>query len=737
MNKKTTSPQEAGIEAIRQIYANVESDKGCRNYSQGKLLRLIKPVRSACNIFTEGDPLMGCLNIIGKHEKIQFKGTKRNDPKYSQLENILVASRIKGRKIALQSNWYESDGGAYLAFYKEDHSPVALIPKSNGYSAYDCKNKKVIDAVNKAALFATEAYTFFTPFAEGKLTPKSLLSFGTSFIWKDLIYFFLIGIIGALLALTIPVLTGHIFDETIPDSSVGELEQILLLLLTAALSMSILSFAQGLSVLRLEGKLNYKMQVAVWDRLLSLKVRFFSKYAAGDLAERSMGIDKIRGVLSGSVLTALISFIFSIFYLALLFYYSTKLAVAALILGLIIVVFTVIMSYYGFKHIKIIRYLEVVLSGFLFQVINGVSKIRLTGSNERVFSQWVGRYSIQQKHYISKRNINVAGEVFTAFFPIFSAIIIFWQVHKLLLDGSSDFTVGDYISFNNAFLCFQGAMLRISMATVPLLTISPIYSTFKPIVEAESEYTKGDEEPGELSGTVTVSNLSFRYDNDQPMVLDDISFKINPGEYVALVGGSGSGKSTLLRLLLRFEEPVLGQIFLDNKDISQLNILAVRKQMGVVLQNGKLMPGTILYNIIGNSNLTEQDAWEAAHQAGCAREIEELKDKMHTEIAQGNTLLSGGQVQRIIIARALAKKPRILFFDEATSALDNITQEVVSDSIDRMDATRIVIAHRLSTIMNADRIIVLDKGHLVEQGTYTELLGQSGYFAELAKRQIL
>lgn len=725
-------------DAIRQVYANAENTEGNRRYAYASLVALIDPLTSKKEVFSNPDPLMGCLELIGRHEKIKFKKAGVAGDNAQALNGILLASKVRSRTAVLADNWFRHEGGAFLTFAEEKY-PVALIPRSRGgYLAYDYAHKTTekVTRENKAR-FGRKAYSFFTPLAEGKQTAGSLLAFGLSFIKKELAYFFLIGILGAVLALFIPIIMGYIFDHVIPTSSIDELGQILLLLLTVALSKGLLDFAQELSVLRLEGKLNYKLQAAVWDRLLSLKVRFFHRFSAGDLAERSIGIDKIRGILSGSVLTALVSFIFSIFYFFLLFYYSVKLAMVALFLGLTIMIFTVLMSYYAFNHIKIIRYLEVVLSGFLFQIISGIAKIRVTDSQERVFSQWVGRYAVQKKHYLGKRNINVAGEVFSSFFPVFSAAVIFWQVHKLLLSGDTQFTVGNYISFNNAFLYFQLALLQMSMATVPLLTIKPVFDTFKPIIEAESEYAASDEDPGELGGNITVSNLSFRYNDDQPLILENISFKIYQGEYVALVGGSGSGKSTLLRLLLRFEDPLRGQILYDNKDVSKLDIGAVRKQMGVVVQNGKLMPGSILYNIVGHSGLAETDAWEAARKAGCAEEIDKLENKMYTEIVPGDPLLSGGQVQRIIIARAFAKKSKILFFDEATSALDNITQKIVSDSIGRMNATRVVIAHRLSSIINAHRILVLDKGRLVESGTYEELMLKDGYFADLAKRQFL
>jgi ATP-binding cassette subfamily C protein len=724
-------------DSIRQVYTSIESNKGHWNYSHDKLFEIVDPVNKEKESFTEGDPLMGCLKLIGDYEKITFKKPSSSNPHQTPLNNILQFSKVRSLKVSLEDNWYKYNNGAFLCFKKEDDSPVAMIPKGEtAYMAFDYAKKTSVPVKkNNVNDYKSVAYTFFTPFTEKKLTGKSMIKFGFQFVKKELLAAVIIGSIGAIIALFIPIITGYIFDMVIPNSSFSELGQIFILLLTVAVSMGILDFAQAISVLRLEGKLNYKLQSAVWDRLLTLKVRFFHGYSAGDLTERSMGVEKIRGVLSGSVLSALISFIFSLFYLGLLFYYSVKLALVGLALGLTIVGFTIVASYYGFKHVMVIRYLEAVLSGFLFQVVNGINKIRTTNSEERVFSQWTGRYSYQKRHYAAKRKINVAGEVFGAFFPIFSAMFIFITVHQIMWSGDSDFTVGNFISFNNAFFCFQGALLQMSMATVPLLTIKPIFKMFKPIIDAETEFSDKDEDPGEIKGEITISHLSFKYEDYQPLILNDINLKIHQGEYIALVGSSGSGKSTLLRLLMGFEDPNNGRIFFDNKDMTKLDIAALRSQMGIVLQNGSLMNGTILYNIIGNSTLTEEDAWKAAEKAGCAHEINELPEKMYTQVKASESTLSGGQIQRITIARALTKNPKILFFDEATSALDNITQKIITNTLNSMNITRVIVAHRLSTIMDAHMIVALDKGKIVESGTYDELLKKGGFFSELVKRQ--
>ncbi len=726
-------------ETLEQLHATKASNEATSHYSRNKLFGIINHRFIDVNPYTEANPLYECLKQIGKYEKITFKRVMHSRDRFSPLDNILRASEIRCKEVQLSGKWYKRNAGAFLAYKVKDNTPIALIPKGqSAYIAYsnNTKTKEIVNSKN-AKEFQKTVYEFFTPFTSKKITAKSMILFGIQFAKRDLTYFFTLGIISTLIALLIPIATGYIFNSIIPDSRVDGVVQVAIILITLAVSMGILDFAQAISVLRLEGVLTYKLQSAIWDRMLSLKVSFFKKFDAGNLAERSMGIDKIRTVLSGSVLNALISFIFSFFFLGLLFYYSVNLALLGLALGLIIVTFTIVLSYIAFKHIMIIRHLDVVLSGFVYQVISGINKIRVTRSEERAFSQWVGKFAVQQKHYASKKKTNVAGAVFGSFFPIFSAIFIFIVVIHLMSNPSNNFSIGDYIAFNTAFLSFQGALLKMAMATVPLLTTKPLFNMFKPIIEADMEYNDENEDPGDLSGDLSASHLSFRYDENTPLIINDISFNIKAGEYVALVGGSGSGKSTLIRLLLGFEEAHMGQIHYGDKSISNINIRELRSQISVVLQNEKLMAGTILYNIIGNSTLTEEDAWEAAKLAGCYDDINELPEKMHTEVVDGGSTLSGGQVQRIIIASAFVKRNKIIFFDEATSALDNFTQQTVTKSMDNMSATKIVIAHRLSTVMKANRIIVMDMGTIVESGTYKELMMLNGHFTELVKEQLV
>jgi ATP-binding cassette subfamily C protein len=303
--------------------------------------------------------------------------------------------------------------------------------------------------------------------------------------------------------------------------------------------------------------------------------------------------------------------------------------------------------------------------------------------------------------------------------------------------GYMGLTTGSFLAFFVAFNQFLAAVLQLSTTTLSILNVVPLYERAKPILESSPEVDPAKTLPGELSGAIEMSNIVFRYDQDSPLVLRGLTLSVQAGEFVAIIGQSGCGKSTVLRLLLGFEKPESGSIYFDGQDLSGLDVQGVRQQSGVVLQSGRLVAGTILTNIIGSASLTGEDAWEAARMAGMDADIKAMPMGLHTVVSEGGGTLSGGQRQRLMIARAIVNKPRIVLFDEATSALDNETQAIVSRSLESLRATRIVIAHRLSTVINADRIVVLEKGTVVQSGTYQELISQDGLFRELAQRQII
>jgi ATP-binding cassette subfamily C protein len=479
------------------------------------------------------------------------------------------------------------------------------------------------------------------------------------------------------------------------------------------------------------------VQAAVWDRLLSLPVPFFREYSSGDLAMRSLGIVQIRRTLTGSTFTSILSGIFSTFSLALLFYYSWRLALLAC--GLVAIAFLVSVAVGSFqvRYQRQIFKLRGRISGLILQLVIGIAKLRMAGAENRAFGSWTREFSQQKERALQSRRLSNALTVFISVFPIVGLMSIFYyNAYIMAQPGAKPLTTGEFLAFLAAFTQFMTAALMMSSSVISVLNIVPLYERAQPIFHTLPEVSAAKSSPGNLKGDIEISHVTFRYKSNTPPVLRDASMRIEPGRFVAFVGPSGSGKSTVFRLLLGFETPESGAIYYDGQDLAGLDVQEVRRQMGVVLQNGRLVNADIFTNIVGSAPLTMEDAWEAAELAGMEPDIRSMPMGMHTVIGEGGGSLSGGQRQRLMIARAIVGKPRVILFDEATSALDNQTQAIVSRSLERLQATRIVIAHRLSTVINADCIFVMDKGVLVQHGTFQELMDKGGMFRELAKRQL-
>ncbi len=479
------------------------------------------------------------------------------------------------------------------------------------------------------------------------------------------------------------------------------------------------------------------IQAAVWDRVLKLPMAFFKKYSAGDLAVRINGVNTIRQQLSGATVTSILTGIFSGFNFALLFYYSIPLAFLASILVLVAIVITLTLGYLKLRYDRQLTEVMGRISGMVLQHLHGIAKLKVSGAETRAFANWAKDFALQEKLSFKSGTVQNLAEAIFSTLPLLMSIIIFAAIATLTLkQQGAVMTTGEFIAFNSAFGSFLYASLQLSSTIFSVLNLIPIYERAKPILQTLPEGDQLTVDPGELSGGIEVANVSFFYTQDGPATLDNLSIMVAPGEFVAIVGPSGSGKSTLIRQLLGFEKPASGAIYYDGKNLADLDLRAVRRQFGVVLQNGQLLTGDIFTNIVGSSSLTHEDAWEAVRLCGLEEDIKAMPMGMFTMVSEGSSTISGGQRQRILIARAIVHRPRILLFDEATSALDNRTQSVVSKSLEQLKATRIVIAHRLSTIINADRILVMHEGKIVQQGKYEELLNVEGPFKKLAWRQI-
>jgi ATP-binding cassette subfamily C protein len=492
---------------------------------------------------------------------------------------------------------------------------------------------------------------------------------------------------------------------------------------------------------RLQAKMESTIQAATWDRLLDLPVNFFRKYPAGDLADRAAGVDQIQELVSGAGVAAILGSISGLFYVGQMFSYNLTMAFVAVLLTLTYVTTTTVLNYLQLRYQRDELQVRGRISGLVLNLIGGVSKLRVCGAERHAFRVWAEQFAGQRRITFSVGTIqNVAG-TFSSAFPVLSSIAIFLTMVKVMQAAAENntpgMTVGEFVAFNTAYGLFLGAMQALGDSSLSLLRVVPIYERLAPVLTTLPEVDRNKAYPGKLRGGIEISHVKFRYTPDGPFIVNDLSLKIEPGEFVAFVGGSGCGKSTLMRLMLGFEQPTSGSILYDGQDLSTIDVRLLRQQLGVVLQISRVMPTDMWRNITGATARTLDDAWWAAEKAGLADDIRNMPMGMHTYVSEGGGTLSGGQRQRLMIARAIVNRPKVLFLDEATSALDNRTQAIVTQSMNNMDATRIVIAHRLSTIIDANKICYMEGGQIVEMGSYDQLMALNGKFAELARRQVV
>jgi ATP-binding cassette subfamily C protein len=705
------------------------------------LTSILRPQSRALFVPDYGEePLVTACRMVGNAMGVPVR--PRPDPVDGQaepqsLDSIAIASRIRTRQVVLRGDWWRNDNGPLLAYLEADKRPVALLPVSSSkYELHDPAERTQVEVSGAVALrLSPFAHAFYRPFPEHRLSVRDVLSFGLQGSGNDLRVVLLMGIAGGLLAIIPPLAIGRIFDTIIPQRETTQLLLLAAILLISALAGALFQITRSIAVLRIESKLDASVQAAVWDRLLKLPVPFFRDYTAGDLASRALGISTIRQAISGTVVLTILSGVFSIFNFFLLFFIDGQLALLTSLLVLIAVGATTLAGVLQTRNQRELTDLQGKISGLVLQIITGISKLRIAGVESRVFAFWAREFGAQRSLTYKTRRIANGLSVFTSAYTVIATLVIFAAV---AFSGETNrLSTGSFVTFIAAFGQFLFTGLQLSSAFIALLRLVPVYERAQPILHTLPEVNEFKSDPGELTGQIEISHVTFRYKEKDPVVLTDLTLHIKRGEFVALVGPSGSGKSTLLRLLLGFETPESGGVFYDEQNLSSLDLRAVRKQLGVVLQNSRLITGDIFTNIVGQSLLKMEDAWEAARLAGLDEDIRQMPMGMHTFICAGGSTLSGGQRQRLLIARAIAHRPRILLFDEATSALDNQTQAVVSTSLAQLDATRIVIAHRLSTIMSADRIVVLDKGRIVQEGHYNQLIdARDGLFAELARRQL-
>jgi NHLM bacteriocin system ABC transporter ATP-binding protein len=651
------------------------------------------------------------------------------------VEDAARSARIRQREIALRGNWWKQDFGPFIGFLDEERRPVAVLPASRGrYRMMDPDGgADLIVMPQLATRLAPIGHMLYRPLPAKPLEFKDVLLAGWAQNRADFAVAVIASLLLGILGLATPVATRLAFDRFIPSHELPQLAELAIGLFMVALISIGFRAAYDMAFLRVDGRMAGQTQASVIDRVLRLPQHIL-RFGSTDLAQRATSAESVRRGAVNFMLGSLAAAFTWACNGALMVYYAPFAALAACGSFLLLLVIAYICAHRQYDAIRRGEELHANVNTIVFHLVNGIGVLRTTGSEDRAFARWGHDFAEMRARSFRAQAI---GRVFEVCLAGFDTLTLAGVFLVLSFVPSKDLSTGAFVSFISAYAAFMAASGQLARGLNGVMNLRPSWERAAPLFKAVPEGGEAKRDPGVLSGAVELTNISFRYTPNTPYVLSGLSVKAAPGEFIAIVGASGSGKSTAMRMLLGFELPHAGTVQFDGVDLRHLDIDLVRRQIGVVLQNGKLVPGSIYENIMGPHRGTLEDAWVAARQAGLEADIKALPMGMHTVLTEATAAFSGGQAQRMMIARALLGKPRILVLDEATSALDNVTQSVVTESLARLAITRIIIAHRFTTVQRADRIYVIDGGRVVQSGKFDELMTANGPFAELAKRQLM
>lgn len=724
-----------------QTTARIENERydeaGCEKELKRKLSllnRLTGAVREQTVVRTSSDPLIAALQTIAADHRLPFNLSPAGHtelPVLTRLSLLAAENRWRIRRVSLPEKFCRFFAGTLLGFHGSGHTPAVLRLRGYHSSWIDPDGKEYPLTAEAAKQFQPVAYRFYEQFPAGTMTRKTLAQFALAGFPKLGRRILLLGICCGLLGLVMPVATEYITGHIIPTANTPELWQMTVLLLSLIFSATLLGLAPQFSLLAYGIHQTERFQAALFDHLLNARINFFRKFNTGELCTRLSAAVRIQEtvftVLSGQFLGSL----FALTSLLMLFVYSWRLALLSLFVILIYCLIMNALFQWNRRPLAEAAEADGRLAGMLKQFIEGIAKIRGAGAEKRIISRCLDDYlTLLNADYATGQNgtrIALLGIIF----PSAMAILFFIFAGNVWRGAM---TLPEFLAFLCAYGSFQQGVTGVFSGIWRLASIRPEIDRLMPLIEAEPERGRA-QQPGRLNGNLEISNVTFRYTPDKPPVLRNVSIKAEAGEFIAIVGPSGAGKSSLVRLLLGFEQPETGTVFYNGRDLANLDVHAVRRQLGVILQNSRIMPGTILDNILTGTGRSSADAERAAQLAALDRDLQEMPMGLFTPVSEG--LISGGQQQKILIARALVDNPAIIIMDESTNALDNAAQEQIRRNMERLPVTRIVIAHRLSTVMNADRIYVMNRGRIEQSGTCHELMAQNGLFRELAERQLL
>ena len=707
-----------------------------------------------CATLATAWPLLG-KNGVRHHFSVQ---PAEQQAVSDTVEELALSAGMRSRRILLDPGWWKQAAVPMLARVadrrsaarEDETAPDAPLPGTTGWVALlpaavggyrmlttfpdpaTVVEWHVDEAL--AARLSPFAFTFHQRFAPRALAPGDIARFALRHGGRDLALLLMAGLLAALLGLLTPVATGWLIDRAIPSQATHLVGGIIAALGLAGAALIGLDILRSYSVLRFEARIGVAMQAALVDRVVSAPANFFRDFSSGDLALRMGSVNSVQRTITGSTIETFATSIFLFANLGLMLAYSPALTLAASGIVLLVVAISATLGLLRLRIGPRIEALDGKLSAMGYEVFTGIAKLRAAAAEGRAFEQWYAKYDAYRDANRASTVLSNYETVALSLLQPAATILVLWLAWKMASDSATRLSTGDFVAFHAALFALLGGVHALVSTALAVVNLKPVWDRARPILATPPEDAGGHGLRHDPAGAIALSGVSFAYPGGEP-VLEDIELEVKPGELVAIVGPSGSGKSTLLRLLLGFEQPSAGTVSYDGHDLATLDLRHLRSRLGTVLQGGKLWAGDLRTNILGAANLEVEAAWDAARRAGLAADIEAMPMGLYTIVGEGLSTLSGGQRQRVLLARALVTKPRILLLDEATSALDNVSQATVLAELARLDATRLVIAHRLNTVRDADRIVVLERGRIVEQGTFEELASKRGAFSAMLARQ--
>ena len=690
---------------------------------------------------SEDTALTEALQIIGRHEGIDFRIPARGAPSDSpvQLTDVLDASGVRARRVRLEtrSHWWRSDSNALLALRAGDGQPVALLPgRFGGYRELDpVSQRRVRLTAKRAAALQPYAWMFYRPLPAASVKLADLLNIALRGSGAELLWLMLTGLAGGLIKLLPALLLGFVANHIATGGDSDALYVVVVTLALFGLLGALLHLLQGSALIRLEGRSTSRMEAAFWDRLMRLPSGVLRRHPTGDLAMSSMTFQNLRDGSQGVVADSLLSIFFLLPVFAVIFFYDAALGILALIFSLIALLITIAiglrqMAPYG-RMIRAARR----VTGRLFQIVQGIAKLRVESAEGSAFAIWAKDYREQKRAEIELGAMEGHSQAWAAALPFVAAGALLFTVVAV---SGRNVPVGDFLVVYTVFIVFQSAVARLGESFGALAAMLPAFDQMRPLLATIPETAVEGETVERLGGDILFDRISFRYDPDGPLILDDVTIRARPGEFIAIAGESGAGKSTLFRLALGVDRPTAGAVYYDGRDLAHLNLKQVRRKIGVAPQAVRLHPQDIWDNIVAHHEApTGAEVWQSARAAEIEKEIKAMPMGMMTMVGTSGASLSGGESQRVTIARSLLGSQRILLLDEVTNWLDNESQARVMQNLTLLTSTRIVIAHRLSTLEQADRIYVLEAGKIVQTGSLDELMEEEGVFRELVRRQIV